>query len=77
MLNAKVFLASKKGEGFRITIMKTSVPHFELFVLVVACLLNILINAGCVTRSNDGQSSFKLEGLERAAGPQDNSPLMY
>ena len=57
--------------------MKTSVIDFGLLTLAVACLLNMAINTGCVTRPNDGQ--FKLEGLERAAGPQDDTPtpLMY
>jgi hypothetical protein len=57
--------------------MKTSVIDFGLLALVVACLLNIAINTGCVTRPDDGRSSFKLEGLERAAGPQDNTPVIY
>ena len=57
--------------------MKTSISVFGLLALAVACLLNIVINSGCMTQSTNEQSTFKLEGLERAAGPQSDDPISY
>ena len=77
-LNVKAFVGVKANEKqFPVIIMKTSLFDFGLLALVVACLLNIAINTGCVTKPANGQSSFKVEGLERAAGPQSDDPINY
>lgn len=57
--------------------MKTSIFDFGLLALMAVCLINVLINTGCVTKPDDSQSSFKLEGLERAVGPQSDTPIIY
>ena len=57
--------------------MKTSLFGFGLLALAMACLLNVVMNTGCATKPADRQSSFKLEGLERAAGPQYDTPVIY
>jgi len=56
--------------------MKTSALNFGLFALMVAFVFNIVMSTGCVTKPTDGQSSFKVEGLEHAAGPQSDTPII-
>ena len=57
--------------------MKTSIFGFGLLAVAVVCLLNIVMSAGCVTKPADCQSSFKLEGLEHAVGPETDTPIIY
>jgi len=53
--------------------MKTSA--IGLLALMVACVLNILINSGCATRSKEGTANFlSLEDLKKAAGPPVDYP---
>lgn len=57
--------------------MKTSLFGLSLLALTLVCVFNIVMNTGCATKPVDQQSSFKLEGLERAAGPQSDIPVIY
>jgi hypothetical protein len=57
--------------------MKTSMLNVGLLALLGLCLLNALINTGCISQSANGQDSFRLEGLERAAGEQYDTPVLY
>jgi hypothetical protein len=54
--------------------MKTCIFGFGLLATIVTCLF---INAGCITRPTDQQDSFKLEGLDSAAGKVYDTPLIY
>ena len=68
-----VFAVKKIERQSQIIIMKTSA--IGLLALMVACVLNILINSGCATRSKEGTANFlSLEDLKKAAGPPVDYP---
>ena len=57
--------------------MKNLMLKIGLLVLAAVCLFQVLVNSGCITKPSDEQSSFKVKGLERAAGPQSDTPVIY
>jgi len=57
--------------------MKIFAISFPLLTLAIACLLNVLIDAGCATKPTHKTSTLKLEGLDGAAGKYYDAPILY